>query len=550
MIEISFSFFEEGKSMKQTRRKFLQMIGLGVGGMMGVSCSYPSRKRMSGKPNLLFIMTDQQRSDALSIAGNTVLETPNLDRLAKQGAYFKNAYSPCAVCCPARSSVLTGCTVENTRMRTNGLAYHPKEKGLMTMPTFDEILTGEGYHCEYYGKWHSLTCHTNIYKNPLRAAKNEKSVFGHGGQKFVWLDYIKDKEPVRALKAGEFYDNMSERPYKTDPMDKYHGKTLAELKAANKKPVQPDQHGELLMDKGNTLTAFQAKQTIEAIERLKDKPFSITCSFHFPHSPMLPTEPYYSMYPAKDMTPPVSISDDMSNSPYQTANGRKHLPEYRDKDKIKYMISNYYGLIKEIDDWVGEILTTLDKHGLTDNTLVIFTSDHGEMLGSHGLREKNVFYEESAHIPLLMRLPRRINSNTTVNGYVSLIDLFATIMDYLKIKKHNSDGQSLRGLIEGTDSEHGNYVVTEWDYRGDVAPNYMIIKDGWKMIIPYSQSSKVINAMYDLNSDPYEMNNLIGKNPNRHRYAEKTEELRASLLEWLKKNGSNHYEGVRKRKMV
>jgi len=550
MIEISFSFFEEGKSMKQTRRKFLQMIGLGVGGMMGVSCSYPSRKRMSGKPNLLFIMTDQQRSDALSIAGNTVLETPNLDRLAKQGAYFKNAYSPCAVCCPARSSVLTGCTVENTRMRTNGLAYHPKEKGLMTMPTFDEILTGEGYHCEYYGKWHSLTCHTNIYKNPLRAAKNEKSVFGHGGQKFVWLDYIKDKEPVRALKAGEFYDNMSERPYKTDPMDKYHGKTLAELKAANKKPVQPDQHGELLMGKENTLTAFQAKQTIEAIERLKDKPFSITCSFHFPHSPMLPTEPYYSMYPAKDMTPPVSISDDMSNSPYQTANGRKHLPEYRDKDKIKYMISNYYGLIKEIDDWVGEILTTLDKHGLTDNTLVIFTSDHGEMLGSHGLREKNVFYEESAHIPLLMRLPRRINSNTTVNGYVSLIDLFATIMDYLKIKKHNSDGQSLRGLIEGTDSEHGNYVVTEWDYRGDVAPNYMIIKDGWKMIIPYSQSSKVINAMYDLNSDPYEMNNLIGKNPNRHRYAEKTEELRASLLEWLKKNGSNHYEGVRKRKMV
>ena len=536
--------------MKQTRRKFLQMIGLGVGSMMGVSCGYPSQKRISGKPNLLFIMTDQQRWDALSIAGNGVLETGNLDRLAKQGAYFTNAYTPCAVCGPARSSVLTGHTVENTGMKTNAKAYYVKEEGLMTMPTFDEILAGVGYHCEYYGKWHSQSSHTDIYKNPVKAAKNGKSIFAHGGQKYVWHDYIEEKEPVRALKAGEFYDGMSGRPYKTDPMDRYHGKRGAELKATKKKGSQAGQHGELLMDKENTLTAFQAKQTIEAIERLKDKPFSITCSFHFPHSPILPTEPYYSMYPAKDMAVPVSIDDDMSNSPYAEANGRDRLPEYRDKDKIKYMISNYYGLIKEIDDWVGKILKTLDDNGLTDNTLVIFMSDHGEMLGSHGMREKNVFYEESAHIPLMIRLPGEIDSNTTVNGYVSLVDLFATIMDYLKIKKHKSDGQSLRGLIEGTDPEHGNYVVTEWDYRGDVTSNYMIVKDGWKMIIPYSTNSEVINAMYDLNSDPYETNNLIGKNPNRHRYAGKTEELRACLLEWLKKNGSSHYEGVRQRKLI
>lgn len=418
------------------------------------------------------------------------------------------------------------------------------------MPTFDEILTDEGYSCEYYGKWHSLSSHTDIYANPVKASKNGNSIFGHGGQKFVWLDDLNDKEPIRALKAGEFYDEMSERPYKTNPMDRCYGMSDAERKAKNIKPSQPDQHGELRMDKEHTLTAFQAKQTIAAIERLKDKPFSITCSFHFPHAPMLPTEPYCRLYPAEEMVPPVSIDDDMSNSPYASANGRKHLPEYRDKDKIRYMISNYYGLVKEIDDWVGEIFNTLDKHGLTDNTLVIFMSDHGEMLGAHGLREKNVFYEESAHVPLLMRFPREINSHTTVDGYVSLVDLFATILDYLKINEHKSDGKSLRGLIEGTDLEHGQYVVTEWDYRGDISPNYMIVKDGWKMIIPYSESSTVINAMYDLKHDPHEMNNLIGKNPNRERYTEKTEELRACLLEWLKKNGSKHDEGVSKRKLV
>ena len=150
-----------------------------------------------------------------------------------------------------------------------------KEEGLMKMPTFDEILSKEGYHCEYYGKWHSQSLHTNCYKNPVKAAKNGRSIFDHGGQKYVWHDYLEEREPVRNLKAGQFYENMSGRPYRTDPMDKFHGKTEAELKAKKVKPVQPDQHGELLIDKQNTLTAFQAKQTMKAIERLKDRQLSL-----------------------------------------------------------------------------------------------------------------------------------------------------------------------------------------------------------------------------------------------------------------------------------
>ena len=109
--------------------------------------------------NLLFIIADQLQYRALSNAGNTVVETPNLDRLASQGACFRNAYTPCAVCAPARSSILTGHTVENTGMKANDRAYYYAEEGLMTMPTFDEVLTGQGYRCEYYGKWHSQSSH-------------------------------------------------------------------------------------------------------------------------------------------------------------------------------------------------------------------------------------------------------------------------------------------------------------------------------------------------------------------------------------------------------
>ncbi len=502
------------------------------------------------KKNLLFIMTDQQRYDALSIAGNTVLETPNLDRLAKRGAYFRNAYTPCSVCAPARSSILTGHTVENTGMRTNKRAYYFEEEGLMTMPTFDEILTAEGYHCEYYGKWHSQASHTKIYKNPKKESQNGKSVFAHGGQKYVHLDYLDKQFPIRKLKPGELYDTMSKRPYITDPLDKHHGMTDAELKASDKKFPQCDMHGALQIPKEHTLTAFQAKETIDAIERLKDRTFSITCSFHFPHAPMLPPEPYYSMYPAKDMVPPVSIHDDLDNSPYRQTNGRLRNPEYADPEKIKYMISNYYGLVKEIDDWVGRILDKLDELDLTENTMVIFTSDHGEMLGAHGMREKNVFYEESAHIPLIIRFPGEIEKGSVVDGYVSLVDIFPTILDYLEIEKHASDGKSLRGLIEGTDSDHGKYVVTEWDYRGDISPNYMIIKDGWKLMIPYSKSSQVVNAMYNLNDDPFEMHNLLGNNPKRAKYKAKVEELRGYLLEWLKRNNSKHYTGVEERELI
>ncbi len=502
------------------------------------------------KKNLLFIMTDQQSYDALSYAGNPVLHTPNLDRLAEQGAYFKNAYTPQAVCCPARTSILTGHTAENTGI-TNNTAYFDADPNAMSMPTFDEILTQYGYRAEYYGKWHTSSFRApKVYQNPVQYAKDGTWVFGGAGQGRIYMDYLNENATKPPFGQGEFMELISKFPYKADPIDRFYGMTMAELDASGLKHGQPDQHGKLMMDPEHTFTAFQTKLAIEAVERLKDEPFSITLSLHYPHSPITPAEPYYSMYPPENMIPPVSINDDMQNSPYRNANGRQNRTEYTDPEKVKYMISNYYGLIAEIDHWLGILFDKLDELNLTDNTLVIFTSDHGEMLGAHGMREKNVFYEESSHIPLIMRFPGEIEAGTTVNGYISLIDLFPTILDYLNIPEHDSDGVSLRGLIEGTDTEHGQYVVTEWDFRGPTEPNYMVLKDGWKLMIPYTKSSTVLNALYDLNTDPYEMNNLIGNNPDAENHKAKAEELRGYLLEWLDKNNSKHYGGVEARVLV
>lgn len=500
------------------------------------------------KKNFLFIMTDQQRYDALGYAGNSVIKTPNMDRLAKQGAYFQNAYTPCAVCGPARSSILTGSSVETTGVNSNTQTYYYDGEGVMTMQTFDEILSENGYHCEYYGKWHSMSNRAEIYKNPQLESNGGNSIFGPGGQSHIWRDYLVGAGSIPEPEAGQFKDGMSKWPYIANPLDRYYGMSWEELQSSNIKHSQPDQHGELLLDKEYTMTYFQGMQTLEAIERLKDSTFSITASFHFPHAPMLAPKPYYGMYPVDEMVAPVSINDDMSNSPYKSSNSRLNRTEYADPDKIKYMISEYYGLITEIDDWVGKILDKLDSLGIADNTMIIFASDHGEMLGSHGMREKNVFYEESAHIPLFISNPGEIQPGTTVDGYVSLIDLYPTILDYLEVPEHKSDGKSLRGLIEGTDTTHGKYVVTEWDRPN--TPNYMIVKDGWKLLIPQTITSTVINAMYDLNTDPHEMNNLLGSNPDRANYIDKAEDLRASLVEWLTERNSIHTYSVSKRDLL
>jgi arylsulfatase A-like enzyme len=537
------------KMRPDSKHCFLTSFPFGLIAVSGLLLNNSLQAKEPKKPNLLFIMTDQQRFDALSLAGNPILKTPNLDRLAKQGVWFRNAYTQCAVCAPTRASILTGCTVENHQILTNEVSTSARETGRMPMPTFDELLNKNGYRCEYVGKWHSPEFHAEVYQNPVLKANNGKSVFAPGGLTALYMEYLNVSFPRENLQPGELYDTFTGRPYTMNPLDKRYGMTNGEVLQLNKKYTQPDLHGVLKTPAEHSFTAFQAKQTIEALERNKNNTFSITCSFHFPHAPMLPVKPYPEMYPVKDMPVPVSIADPMSNSPYASQNGRLNNPEYADPEKIKYLISDYYALVTEIDDWVGKILDKLTELGLDDNTLVIFTSDHGEMLGAHGMREKNVFYEESAHIPLMIRFPGHIKPGTTVDGYVSNIDLFATINDYLNMPEYPSDGQSLRGLIEGTDLTHGQYVVTEWLYNEDRTPAYMILKDGWKLFIPYSTESKVINTLYNLKEDPYEMNNLLGNNPERQKFQQKAEELRDDLLVWLKKHHSKFYEGVKARNL-
>ncbi len=511
-------------------------MSIAATGLSGCSEELQALGSKSSKPNLLFIMTDQQRFDALSYAGNNILNAPNMDRLAREGVWFENTHTQCAVCVPARASMLTGHTVANTGVISNKQAYVPEDTGLMPMKTYDEILSENEYECEYYGKWHTPVYRARIYNNPVTAAGINKTELGPG-KKAAYLKYLDPLYPDRELKEGELKDTLTERPYVPDPIDR-------RLDLKNKglesdiKVGQSDIHGVTTIPAEYHISAFEAGKTIQALERLKDKPFSITCSFHHPHPPYLAAEKYTLMYPPEKMVTPVSIDDDMADSPYLKAK-RRTDEKYSDPKMIQYFISEYYALVKEVDDWVGQILDKLDELGLTDNTMVVFTSDHGEMLGSHGMRGKFCFYEESSHVPMMIRFPGRIKPGTKVKAPVSNMALFATILDYLDMPAHPSDGRSLRGLIEGIVNEDDTYVVTEWLSDLQDKPSHMVLKGGWKLMRPDTSAKKVKMALYNLNDDPHEVKNLLADGADSKAYAVKVAELETCFQVWITRTSAN-----------
>ncbi len=519
------------KPMK--RRDFIKRTIAGAAaGLMGINSLKPSpaygRIVLKKPVNLLYILTDQQRYDTLSCAGSTVIQTPHLDNLASQGVRFANAYSPCPVCVPCRTSVLTGHTIEATQVRSN--SDMKLDEAVCPQPNYDSILSNHGYSTEYHGKFHSPLQLAYDYKNAVTAAGRGDTPLGIGMTK-RHQQYIDQNVPYRDPVAGEQCENRTDRPYTPNPFDEFYG--VAPMPCGT---VGADEYGRLEMDAEHSRTAFISRDGIAALERRKNGPFSVHISIGPPHAPFVVTDPYYSDLDPAAMPIPGSIDDPMDNSPYSRSSKARN----GDHSLIGYFSQAYHAMCKEIDDWVGNILAKLDEIGQADNTLVIFTSDHGEMLGSHGMSGKGNFYEESAHIPLIMRLPGVIPAGVTISDPVSQIDMFATILDYLDVPGYSSQGHSLRPVIQG--GETRTYCCSEWNSNSK--PGFMVRTLGWKFMFGRSASASSLNALYDLTADPLEVNNLLGSNPNKPTYVAQAEVMKAHLVEWLTAIDSPHLQGV------
>jgi len=513
---------------------FVALLAPGI-----LSAATPAQKPI----NLLFIMTDQQRWDAMSCAGNPTLKTPNLDQLAAQGARFSKFYSSCPVCVPARTVILTGHALESNHVWSNGNVDTSEFPA--SFLSFDQVLLRNGYKGEYYGKWHAPYRLALDYTRPVRwlNGKNKPPQSkADMSDSDAYRAYVRKNVPPPKARAGQLLQKGGVWPYTPIPLDENFGKANAT------KGSQAEAYGRLDIPPEHSSTAYTAKEGIEALERLKDGPFTLTISLDPPHPPMMVSEPYYSLYPPEKIPVPASLADPRTNSPYADRAKSANEARYRDPQNIRQMTSIYYGMVAEIDHWVGKILHRLDELGLAQNTLVVFVSDHGEELGDHGLHGKFVFYEGSVHVPLLMRLPGVIPAQTIVTAPTSHLDLHATILDYLNQPARPTEGRSLRPLVEGRESGADRIAVSEWPAAN--LPGFMVTDGRWKFLFGRNANNKSLDALYDLATDPHELNNLIGRNPDRERHRTEATRMKGLLVDWLTRVKSPLLETLEERPVI
>ncbi|MFW9875863.1 MAG: sulfatase [Candidatus Thorarchaeota archaeon] len=394
---------------------------------------------MSEKMNVLFIISDQQRYDHMSCSGNKILRTPNLDRLSSEGIHFTNAFCTNPMCMPNRATLLTGLYPNVHGVRSNGMILSND------VPTITQTLVKSGWYTAAFGKLHhqfnvapykagykSAECFYDwvfpkkgdypVLKNfpiPYYGYQEVEMVLGHGACLCGhYLDWLEKRSPEHANK-------MRERWNSTDNF--FSVFTEHEIPA------------ELYS------SAYVVERTTAFIERhangdYGEKPFYVHCGFPDPHQPVWPPGMYKTLYSPEDIELPESFKnlDNLRNHPY-LAPYINVMPgamlRETTEEEAKLFIAYTYGIVSLIDDSIGQILNALEKLGYADNTIIVYTSDHGGLMGDQGMLFKGPStYMGVLHIPMIWKVPKITNSATT-NALISSIDYPKTILNLLGIKE-------------------------------------------------------------------------------------------------------------------
>lgn len=440
------------------------------------------------KPNILWICTDQQRFDTLGCYGNTFVNTPHLDGLAETGLQFNAAYSQSPVCTPSRGSFLTGRYPTTCGTRQNG-ADIPDTELLVT-----KILKDNGYRCGLSGKLHLSAC------NPESGCTEMERRINDGYSDFHW-----------SHDTSAFWGNFNEY---------YHW-----LKKKGHSYETPSREDCSWVQKGMPedlhQTTWCVEKAMEFIDAEDDSPWLFSLNCYDPHHPFDPPEEYLEPYLAKlDEIPlPVFDEDSLDNkTPWhridnQGAYGRGAGYPYSEmSDRDHRMVkAAYWAMCDLIDKQVGRLLNHLREKGLAENTLVIFTSDHGELLGDYGIYLKGpYFYECASRVPLLLNWPGTIQEGVC-ETMVELVDIPQTILDICGIEHHSGmQGWSFQHLLNNPEASHREDVYAEYFnampwHSEPLAWASMARNKRYKII--QSQTADM-GELYDLEEDPRELRNL------------------------------------------
>jgi choline-sulfatase len=455
---------------------------------------------VAAQPNILFLFSDQHRADALGCAGNAIVQTPNLDRLAAEGVRFARATCTSPLCMPSRASITTGLYPHN-----HGVLDNATGNLLPILPTFLRALQQAGYHTSGIGKFHYLL-HHNI--SDVEELHERMLPFG-----FDELLETEGKE-VSEIHKGPWTRYLAQHGLEDTHRDDYLlRRTAHPAWYAGPSPLGESHHED----------AFISRETVKWIENYSgEQPFFLWTGWVGPHVPWDPPGRFASMYDAARFSAPPD--DDLSDMP---ATVRRKVEQFKlagaTPGDLTRMSAAYYGLISHIDWHIGTILDALEQRNLLDNTIIIYSTDHGEMLGEHGLIQKSVFYEGAVRVPLIIRYPRRFHPGTS-DALVELHDLTPTILELAGIEPlRTCEGRSLLPLLDAL-----SVVPTGWRdcVFSELKGEHMIRTDRFKYTY---RAGEARQELFDLVNDPDELRNLAG-DPSLARVER---ELRDRLLAWL-----------------
>ena len=407
------------------------------------------------RPNIIFILTDDQRWDALGVAGNQIVQTPEMNALANSGAYFKNAFSTTPICAASRASILTG-----LYERTHGYTFQkPRLKQPYADIIYPKLLKESGYHVGFFGKLGVIIDSANQYFD-------QSDFYDRGGS------------PDR---RGYFYKKI--------------GKDTVHL---------------------TRYTGYQAQEFIKNAPA--DKPFCLSLSFSAPHGHDNAAEQYFWQDKSADLYKNIQIPEPLlgedeyfNRLPKEVRDGFNRVTwkwRFDTPEKYQQMVKGYYRMITEIDNEIGQIRKQLKQKGIDDNTIIIVMGDNGYFLGDRQLADKWLMYDVSIRIPLIIYDPR-VKKSSSVDEMVLNIDITKTMMDMAGITApKNYQGRSLTPLLVNDKTNlNRDAILLEhlWD-NPDIPSSEAIRTERWKYF-----RYRLINApeeLYDLKNDPLEKKNL------------------------------------------
>ncbi len=435
------------------------------------------------KPNILFIMADQLVPMLMGAYGHPVVKTPNIDKLVARGVRFDAAYSPHPVCAPARAAMMAGRYASRIGAYDNSALFRADE------PTIAHYLTNAGYDCVLSGKMHF------VGPDQLHGFRS----------RFLPNIYPSDFRWIHKTKA--------------DQARQYVGEAIHVNRWSR----------ELSYDEEAHACALNYLRTRSLCK--EKKPFFLCVSYHHPHEAFWPPKKYWDMYEDCEIDVP-QIPDNIEETyseldkwirEYNNVHG--HIEKILDPESNKRVRRAYYALITYIDDKVGELLATLEDQGFDKNTVIVFTSDHGDMLCERAMVQKRVFYEWSARVPLILTFPDGWQSGVVRDEPTNLIDLMPTLLDIAQVPmedRFTMDGRSLITLLDGSDKQERESISENPADSNVKSPCFMIRKGDYKYTYIHNYPAQLFN----IKNDPDEWNNLSGD----PEYAQIEEELKNRIL--------------------